>query len=132
MKGLAPAPTTTSSGVNVEAATRTDVARRRRAQLVDAGRRRVAVLAAADRGDRGVLDVVRRREVRLADAERHDVLAAARQRVHLGQHDECVLGAERIGAPRQRRHGRQRCGCAAFIGSLLRLRAVGRACARAA
>ena len=79
------------------------VMRRRGAQLVDARRRRVAVLAVADGRDRGVLDVRRRWEVGLPDAERDDVLALPRQRVDLRQHDESVLGAERFGAARQRR-----------------------------
>ena len=49
-------------GLHVDAAARADVLGRGRAQLVDAGRRRVAVLARPDRGDRRVLHVARRRE----------------------------------------------------------------------
>jgi hypothetical protein len=74
--------------------------RRGSAQFVDAGRRRIAVFAGADRGDRSVLDVLRRRKIRLADTKRQDVLAAPRERVHFGQHDERVLGAERLAATR--------------------------------
>ena len=77
----------------------------RRPQLVDAGRRRVAVLAAANRGDRRILDVGRRREVWLADAERDHVLAGTDQRVDLGQNDECVFGAEAGGTLGQGWHG---------------------------
>ena len=95
-------------GGDRQPAPRTHVTRRRGAQLVDARRRRVAVLPAAYRRDRRVLHVRRCREIRLADAERHDVLAGAHQRVDLGQHDEGVLGAERLGATRQRRHDRLR------------------------
>jgi hypothetical protein len=81
MNGLAPAPTTTSSGAMSMPRSRAHRARGRGAQFVDAGRRRVAVLAAADRVDGGVLDVHRRREVGLADAEGNDVLAVADQAV---------------------------------------------------
>jgi hypothetical protein len=66
----------------------------RLAQLVDAGRGRIAVLAALDRPDRGFLDVLRRRKVGLADAEADDVLALAREGVDLGEHDEGILGTE--------------------------------------
>ena len=86
--------------VDIESAPHAQVARRGCAKFVDAGRGRVAVFAPANRGDRGILDVVRRREIRLADANRDDVPAAARQRIHFGQHDERVLGSKRVGAPR--------------------------------
>ena len=97
MKGLAPAPTTTSSGADRQAAAHAGhVLRRRLAQLVDAGRGRVAVLAALDGADRRLLHVVRRREVGLADAEADDVLALARERVHFGEDDEGVFGSEAL------------------------------------
>jgi hypothetical protein len=80
---------------------RADVLRRDRAQLVDAGRRRVAVLTAFDRGDARLLDVLGRREIGLADAERNDVLSLPDQRIDFRQHDESVLGAERFGPPRE-------------------------------
>ena len=75
-------------------------------QFIDAGGRCVAMLAATDGGHARVLDVHRCREVGLADAERHDVLAAADQRVHFGQHDEGILGAKVEGALADVRHGR--------------------------
>ena len=56
------------------------------------------MLAALDGADRRLLHVVRRREVRLADAEADDVLALAGERVHFGQDDEGVFGAEASGA----------------------------------
>jgi hypothetical protein len=74
------------------------VLRRGLAQLVDPGGRRVPMLAALDRADRGLLHMVRRREVRLADAEADDVLALAREGVHFGKHDEGVFGTEGAGA----------------------------------
>ena len=85
-------------GRDVESAARAHVARRCGAQLVDAGGRRIAVLAGANRRDRRVLDIDRRREVGLADAERDDVAALANEVVDFGEHDECVLGAERFAA----------------------------------
>ena len=97
MKGLAPAPTTTSSAPDRQAAAHAGhVPGRRLAQLVDAGRGRVAVLAALDRADRRLLHVLGRREVGLADAEADDVLALARERVDFGEHDEGVFGAQAL------------------------------------
>jgi hypothetical protein len=52
------------------------------------------VLARLDRPDRRLLHVLGRREVGLADAEADDVAALARERVHLGEHDEGVLGSQ--------------------------------------
>ena len=63
----------------------------------------IAVLAGADRRDCRFLHVDRCREVGLADAERDDVLALTRERIDFGEHDERVLGAERLGAARERR-----------------------------
>jgi hypothetical protein len=83
---------------DVESTPLSHVARSRRAQFVDPGRRRVAVLARANRRDRGVLDVYRRRKIRLANAERDDVASRAHEVVHLGEHDEGVLGAEALAA----------------------------------
>ena len=92
-------------GGDREAAARAQVLRRGGPQLVDARAGRVAMLAALDRRDGRLLHVRRRREIRLADAEGHDVLALPDQRIHFRQHDERVLGAERLRAARQPRHG---------------------------
>ncbi|MNC91387.1 hypothetical protein D3C83_76410 [compost metagenome] len=54
------------------------------------------MLAAFDRPDCRVLHILRRREVGLADAEADDVFALARERIHLGEHDEGVFGAEAL------------------------------------
>ena len=81
-----------------------DVARGGGAQFVDARRRRIAVFAGANRGDRSVLNVHGRGEVRLADAERNDVASLTLQRVDLGQYDECILGAKRVTAVADGRH----------------------------
>ena len=80
--------------IDSEAAQPPHVARRSDAQFRDPGRRRVAMPALADRLHRGVLDVHRRMEIGLPDAEGNDVLSLAHQLVHLGEHDEGVLGAE--------------------------------------
>ena len=105
MKGLAPAPTTTSSGAHGDAARARDVLRDCLAQLGDAGRGRVAVLAAADGGHGRVLDVHRRGEVGLADAEGDDVLAGGLQLGHFGEDDEGVFGAELVGPAADGGHG---------------------------
>src|SRR6185503_19759673 len=72
-----------------------------------------------------LLDMLGRREVGLADAEADDVLALARERVHLREDDEGVLGAKALGAPADFWHG---CPEKALImpphaGQLRRLRA---------
>ena len=65
-----------------------------RAQLVDTGRWGIAMFTAAHGPDRGILNMRRRRKIRLTDAKRNDVLPLAHQPIDIGQHDECVLGAE--------------------------------------
>src|SRR5207244_13304656 len=92
---------------NLQPASGAKLLRRGGTQLVDAGRWRVAVLAAFDRDDRRVLHVARRREIRLADAKRNDIASFACERVDFGENDKCVLGAERFGAPRKSRHGQR-------------------------
>ncbi len=80
--------------IDREAAQAPHVLRRRRAQLRDPGRGRVAVPALADRLDRGILDIDRRVKVRLADAEGNDAFTLTNKLVDLGEHDKGVLGAE--------------------------------------
>src|SRR5574341_1378295 len=89
MNGLAPAPTTTPW-----------------ARIGSPPRMRARYSAAAglDGAHRRLLHVVRRREVGLADAEADDVLSLARERGHLGEHDERVLGAQARGAAADLRH----------------------------
>ena len=97
---------------NVDAAPAADIACSRGAQLVDAGRRRVAVLAGSDRRDPRVLNVHGRRKIGLSDAKRNDVLALTDQRVHFRQHDKSVFGAKAFASPADPGHGRvyiQRC-----------------------
>jgi hypothetical protein len=81
------------------------VARNRLAQLDDAGRWRVAVLALAYRLDRGVLDILGRMEIGLADAKRDHVLALPDQGIDLREHDEGVFGAELTSAAADVWHG---------------------------
>ena len=83
-------------GRDVEPATAPHVGCCGGAQRVDACRRRIAMLAVADRGDRRVLDVRGRGEIGLADAERDDVTTLTHEIVDLGQHDECIFGAKAV------------------------------------
>ncbi len=71
------------------------------AQRQDAGRRRVAVMAVAQRLHRGFDDKIGRAEIRLADAEIDDVAARRRKLRRPRQHRECVFLAD----PIERRNG---------------------------
>jgi hypothetical protein len=79
MVGLPPGMIITSSGETSTRKALVQVGGDRLAQRQDAGRRRVAVMAVAQRLDRGLDDVVRRAEVGLADAEIDDVAALPRR-----------------------------------------------------
>ncbi len=92
-------------GRNLQPAHLTHVARRRFAQLGNAGRGGVAMLALADRLDGRILHVRGCMEIGLTDAERDDVLALAGELGHFGKHHEGVLGAERRGAAADLGHG---------------------------
>ena len=89
---------------DLEAPHGTHIARRGFAQLDDAGRGRVAVLALAHRTHRRVLHVDGRMEIRLADAKGDDVLALADELVHLGEDHEGVFCSELGGAAADLRH----------------------------
>ena len=68
----------------------------RLAQRRDAVRRRVAVVAVAQRLDRGLDDEIGRAEIGLADAEIDDVAALRGQRVGARQHREGVFLADAV------------------------------------
>ena len=77
----------------------------RLAQRRDAGRRRVAVMAVAQRLDRRFDDEIRGAEIRLADAEADDVAALRRQRVGARQHGEGVFLADAVEGRDRFQHG---------------------------
>ena len=82
--------------LDVEAAV--DVGGDRLAERLDAGRRRIAVMAVAERLDRRLDDVVGRAEIGLADAEIDDVAALRLQLGGAGEHGEGVLLADPVEA----------------------------------
>ena len=96
MVGLPPGMIITSSGDTVDLEALVQVGGDRLAQRQDAVRRRVAVMAVAQRLDGGLDDVLGRAEVGLADAEIDDVAALARR--------------ARSRAPAPRRRSPRRCG----------------------
>ena len=96
MVGLPPGMIITSSGETSTLEALVQVGRHRLAQRRDAVRRRVAVMAVAQRLDRGLDDVLGRAEIRLADAEIDDVAALRGQRVGARQHREGVLLADAV------------------------------------
>ena len=105
MVGLPPGQMTMVSGCTSTPWRRLQVARDRLAQRQDALRRRVAVMAVAQRLDGGLDDVGRRLEVRLADAEVDDGLALALQRVGARQHLEGGLRAQALEVGYELQHG---------------------------
>ena len=96
MVGLPPGMIITSSGDTVDLEALVQVGGDRLAQRQDAGRRRVAVVAVAQRLDRGLDDVVGRAEVRLADAEIDDVAALRGELGGARQHREGVFLADPV------------------------------------
>ena len=96
MVGLPPGRIITSSGDTVDLEALVQVGGDRLAQRRNADRRRVAVVAVAQRLDRGLDDEVGRAEIGLADAEIDDVAALRR--------------AARWRAPARRRRSPRRCG----------------------
>ena len=105
MVGLPPGMMTMSSGLDLDAVAAVQVLRHRLAQRQDALRRRVAVVAVAQRLDGGLDDVLGRLEVGLADAEVDDVLALALQVGGAGQHLEGGLGAQALQVRHELQHG---------------------------
>ena len=77
----------------------------RLAQRRNAVRRRVAVMAVAQRLDRGLDDEVRRAEIGLADAEADDVAALRGERVGAGEHREGIFLADAVEGRDRFQHG---------------------------
>ncbi len=89
--GLPPGRIITSSGDTSTVEALAEVGGHRLAQRRDADRRRVAVVAVAQRLDRCLDDEVGRAEIGLADAEIDDVAALRRERIGTRQHRKGVL-----------------------------------------
>ena len=85
-------------GRHLDAEAPVDVGGDRLAQFLDAGRRRVAVVAVAQRLHRRLDDVLGRAEIGLADAEVDDVAAGSRQLGGAGENRERVLLADPVEA----------------------------------
>ena len=96
MVGLPPGMIITSSGDTCDLEALVQVGGDRFAQRQNAVRRRVAMMAVAQRLDRGLDDEIRRAEIRLADAEADDVAALRGKRVGARQHGEGVFLADAI------------------------------------
>ena len=111
MVGLPPGMIITSSGDTFDLEALVQVGGDRLAQRRDAVRRRVAVMAVADRLDGGFLDVLGRLEVGLADAEVDDVAALRGERVRARQHREGVLLADAVEVRHGFQHGVSSVSC---------------------
>ena len=96
MVGLPPGMIMTSSGDTVTLIALVQIGGDRLAQLRDAVRRRVAMMAVAQRLDCGLDDEIRRAEIRLADAEADDVAALRGKRVGARQHGEGIFLADPV------------------------------------
>ena len=105
MVGLPPGMIITSSGDTLDLEALVQVGGHRLAQRQDAVRRRVAVMAVAQRLDRRLDDVIGRAEIRLADAEIDDVAALRGERGGARQHGEGVLLADAIEGRDGLQHG---------------------------
>ena len=105
MVGLPPGMIITSSGDTSTLKRLCEVGRDRLAQRRNAVRRRVAVVAVAQRLDRGLDDEVGRAEVGLADAEIDDVAALRRQRIGARQHGKGVFLADAVERGNGLQHG---------------------------
>ena len=105
MVGLPPGMIITSSGDTVTLKTLVQVGGHRLAHWQDAGRRRVAVMAVAQRLDRRLDDKIGRAEIRLADAEIDDVLALRGKRGGARQHGKGVFLADTVEGGNGLQHG---------------------------
>ena len=105
MVGLPPGMIMTSSGETSTAKRLCRSAATASRSGWNAGRRRIAVMAVAQRLDRGLDDVVGRAEIRLADAEIDDVAALRGQRVGARQHGEGVFLADPVEGRDGLKHG---------------------------
>ena len=105
MVGLPPGMIMTLVRRHLDLEALVQVGRDRLAQRRDAGRGRIAVVAVAQRLDRGLDDVVGRAEVGLADAEIDDVAALRGERIGARQHREGVLLADAVEGRDRFQHG---------------------------
>ena len=106
MSTLPPGMISTQIGRDFDAEAAMEVGGDRLAQRRDAGRRRVAVLAVAQRLDRRLDDMGRGFEIGLADAEVDDVAPLPLQLGGAGEHRESVLIAEARKGGNDIEHGR--------------------------
>ena len=105
MVGLPPGKIITASGETLDLEALVQVGGDRLAQRQDADRRRVAVMAVAQRLDRRLDNEIRRAEIGLADAEIDDV-AALRGKLHRArEHGEGVFLADAIEGRNGFQHG---------------------------
>ena len=100
MVGLPPGRIITWSGETSTPKRLREIGRHRLAQRQDAGRRRIAVVAVAQRLDGRLDDEIRRAEIGLADAEIDDVAALGGERRGAGEHREGVFLADAGRKPR--------------------------------
>ena len=105
MVGLPPGMIITSSGDTLDLEALVQVGGDSLAQRRDADRRRIAVVAVAQRLDRRLDDEVGRAEVGLADAEIDDVAALRDQLRRARQHGEGVLLADAVESGNRLQHG---------------------------
>ena len=105
MVGLPPGKIMTSSGETPTSKRLCEIGGDRLAQRQDADRRRIAMMAVAQRLDRRLDDEIRRAEIGLADAEIDDVAALCRKLRGARQHGEGVLLAETIEGGDGLQHG---------------------------
>ena len=105
MVGLPPGMIITLVGRHLDLEALVQVGGDRLAQRRDAVRRRVAVMAVAQRLDRRLDDVLGRAEVGLADAEIDDVAALRGERIGARQHGEGVFLADAVEGRDGLQHG---------------------------
>ena len=105
MVGLPPGMIITSSGDTLDLEALVQVRRHRLAQRRDADRRRIAVVAVAQRLHRRLDDEIGRAEVGLADAEIDDVAALRDELRGAREHGEGVLLADAVEGRNGLQHG---------------------------
>ena len=105
MVGLPPGMIITSSGETVDAEALVQIGGDRLAQRQDADGGRIAMMAVAQRLDRGLDDMIGGAEIRLADAQVDDVAALRRERGGARQHGESVFLADPVESRDGSKHG---------------------------
>ena len=105
MVGLPPGMIITLSGETSTLKRLCKIGGDRLAQRRNAGRRRVAVVAVAQRLDRRLDDEIGRAEIGLADAEIDDVAALRDKRVGAGEHREGIFLADAVESRDGFQHG---------------------------